>query len=352
MVHDPLATHRARNTHKAEKTWQPIVVILAVVWIIVILSFTFVDRPFIRSDKQTPTVGMVSFLSEQGDYVISFEKVDPSPVSYMGCDLTITESNGTGDRLFFSPMADIYGIDLEWGSNNVSMLDAGVDGKISPGDYIIIRSVENGGIGRDGLRCRLRFNPNDATMGTVYLHSETVHYVAYTIQNLPKMVIHGTDQENFSMNQSNAILNRFQCGDKQTVEYNAMIDYSGDKDRSVIIKIMKNGIQFDLYSELVQPQENITISGSYVTSADRITWELNHNFSVSILDDQNNDTLLSFKVYHTTHYGSKSTPSFSVSGWGMIIPVMLVCFFRSLSTNTSVSGKEGGRGSGRGGGRN
>jgi len=286
---------------------------------------------------------MKCFLSKQGDYVVTIEKIDPSPESVTSCDLIIFQSNDSSVLYVSNPVVDFYGLNLYWGSNDISMIDKDVDEKVSSGDYFIIKSKDNGGIGRDGLRFTLKFNINDESMGHVRLDQGDVRYFSYTLPNLPNMEIHSNDQGNFSLDQSVPILDRFQSVDGQMVEFNLTIDYSGNESHNVTISLAENSEQFKVYVTNISTGGQLIISDSMLTELDQDYNIGNQNITIIIMDNQDNETLFSLTLYFTLTYGHKSASSFFLSIWQLIITVIMVDMLYYRNWNKPVGGRAGKR---------
>lgn len=145
--------------NKNEEAVSPVIAVILMVAITVVLAAVLYTwaLSFIRSDKQTPTVGAVYQPFEQNDFAIHIEKVDPDAVSVISVNYILLDDRATTVSGVQGSVKDIYGLNFDDQYTNISFHDNDRDGKISAGDVFLIKNKANGGQASAGYSLLLKF---------------------------------------------------------------------------------------------------------------------------------------------------------------------------------------------------
>ena len=150
---------KAWKLRKNEEAVSPVIAVILMVAITVVLAAVLYTwaLSFIRSDKQTPTVGAIYQPYGQGDFAIHIEKVDPDAVSVISVNYILLDASSSAVPGVQGSVKDIYGLNVEDQYTNVSFQDNDRDGKISAGDVFLIKNSNNGGQAQAGYSLLLKF---------------------------------------------------------------------------------------------------------------------------------------------------------------------------------------------------
>jgi archaeal type IV pilus assembly protein PilA len=146
--------------NKNEEAVSPVIAVILMVAITVVLAAVLYTwaLSFIRSDKQTPTVGAVYQPFGNNDFAIHVEKVDPDAVSVISVNYILLDDRGTAVPGVQGSVKDIYGLNFDDQYTNVSFQDNDRDGKISAGDVFLIKNAVNDGQASAGYALLLKFD--------------------------------------------------------------------------------------------------------------------------------------------------------------------------------------------------
>lgn len=145
---------------KDEEAVSPVIAVILMVAITVVLAAVLYTwaLSFIRSDKQTPTVGATYAPFGNNDFAVNIEKVDPEAVSVISVDYILLDDKATAVPGVQGSVKDIYGLNFDDQYTNVSFQDNDRDGKISSGDVFLIKNLANGGQAQAGYSLLLKFS--------------------------------------------------------------------------------------------------------------------------------------------------------------------------------------------------
>jgi flagellin-like protein len=148
------------NFRKNEEAVSPVIAVILMVAITVVLAAVLYTwaLSFIRSDKQTPTVGAVYQPFGNNDFAITIEKVDPDAVSVISVNYILLDDASRAVPGVQGSVKDVYGLNFDDQYTNVSFQDNDRDGKISAGDVFLIKNVINGGQASAGYSLLLKFD--------------------------------------------------------------------------------------------------------------------------------------------------------------------------------------------------
>ena len=145
---------------KDEEAVSPVIAVILMVAITVVLAAVLYTwaLSFIRSDKQTPTVGAIYTPFGNNDFGINIEKVDPDAVSVISVNYILLDDASSAVPGVQGSVKDIYGLNFDDQYTNVSFQDNDRDGKISAGDVFQVKNAINGGQASDGYSLLLKFS--------------------------------------------------------------------------------------------------------------------------------------------------------------------------------------------------
>ena len=345
-----------------------VAILLIVVAAIFFYSWT---RPFIRSDKEAPEYSLDCYQISDGNFIVDIIETDPNDRCCYQVDYIIADEQGDVIQGGGGSVRSIYGADLLFEgssdhqsipshSGNVSFADNDVDRTISAGDRFIVRSVENGGIARDGFEFKLKFFTDDI-IGTVTFDSQnTMNRSSYNIsgnqssrsssndgQNQsnrysPYQSILCTitqDHNNISMEYGRSVLDRFRYYANGNGLYNFSWTYIGTEERNITVSLLLDGHVIRNYSLEVTTNDHIWMDGNF-TFGDSPYWEEieQHNLTVQVVDEPSNMTLYHGFVRYAVVGLSGCCPSFLHSPLFQFVTVGILIStvsFQSWRTNNN-----------------
>lgn len=150
---------KAWKLRKNEEAVSPVIAVILMVAITVVLAAVLYTwaLSFIRSDKQTPTVGAIYRPFGNNDFAIHVEKVDPDAVSVISVNYILLDASSSAVPGVQGSVKEIYGLNFDDQYTNVSFQDNDRDGKISAGDVFLIKNSNNGGQAQAGYSLLLKF---------------------------------------------------------------------------------------------------------------------------------------------------------------------------------------------------
>jgi len=101
------------------------------------------------------TVGKIYQPFGNNDFAWHIEKVDPEAVSVYSVNYVLFDQDGGKVVVGAGCVKDIYGLNFDDESTNISYQDNDRDGKISAGDVFLVKNIVNGGIVTDGQSLEL-----------------------------------------------------------------------------------------------------------------------------------------------------------------------------------------------------
>ena len=151
---------KAWKQRNNEEAVSPVIAVILMVAITVVLAAVLYTwaLSFIRSDKQTPTVGAIYQPVGSNDFMVTIEKVDPDAVSVISVDYFLLDASSSAVPGVQGSVKEIYGLNFEDPYTNVSFQDNDRDGKISSGDIFLIKNANNGGQAQTGYSLLLKFS--------------------------------------------------------------------------------------------------------------------------------------------------------------------------------------------------
>lgn len=151
---------KAWKLKKNEEAVSPVIAVILMVAITVVLAAVLYTwaLSFIRSDKQTPTIGAIYQPFGNNDFAVHVEKVDPQAVSVISVNYILLDDSGRAVPGVQGSVKDIYGLNFDDDYTNVSFQDNDRDGKISAGDVFLVKNAINGGQASSGFSLLLKFD--------------------------------------------------------------------------------------------------------------------------------------------------------------------------------------------------
>ena len=275
---------------------------------------------FVRPNKQTPTVGMVQYRSQNGDFIVEVEKVDPDAVSVISVNYILLDTRSSAVPGVQGSVKDIYCIDYYYEPSgrpegwvfNVSFIDTDLDAKLSAGDYFVVRHVDNRGQAEEGYILLLKSEVTGDKMnggGTMFRIDE-VKEVDPPTSTITTTAI---DSENFSLNLERSILSRFWYLDGMHVSFNFSFTYLGSEERDLSIPIREDGYLVNEETIHVNATHNIsTTRAEFRTEMiSRTEGMETHTLTFEVRDEDSNHTMFAGHCDFTVKKVPKGSPSFA-----------------------------------------
>jgi len=133
-----------------------------VVFLVVLSGVTFTllyiwALPGQHTHKETPHVETYSYLNA-GDFYVLIQKVDPILPSVRKVNFILLDEQWNGVSGEQGSVSEIYGLNFDDTSTNITFLDMDINGKLSGGDFLKIKNVNNGGQAKSGYFFLLKFD--------------------------------------------------------------------------------------------------------------------------------------------------------------------------------------------------
>lgn len=323
---------------KAEQRLNTKVVVLFVLMLTVftvIFSYLMYNwaETFVRPNKQTPTVGMVQYRSQNGDFIVVVEKVDPDAVSVISVNYILLDNRSRAVPGVQGSVKDIYCIDYYYEPSgrpegwvfNVSFIDTDLDAKLSARDYFIVRHVDNRGQAEEGYILLLKSEVTGDKMnggGTRFMIDEVKE------GDPPTSTITTTaiDSENVSLNLERSILSRFWYLDRMKVSFNFSFTYLGSEERDLSILVHEDGYLVSEETIRVNATNNIstTLREFRTEMISRYEGRETHTLAFEVRDEDTNLTLFTGDSDFLVLKVPGSSPSFAHPPSLQIVSVCLV----------------------------
>jgi hypothetical protein len=240
--------------------WSVVAIVLAVVLYQWALSF-------VRHGKIEPEVELECHRTQHGDYVIEVVEHDPSGWQV---DFFFFEIRDTGgDRIdgHHGYLKGIYSLDRNGGTHwNVTFYDTTLNGMLDEGDYLIVRSEENGGFVGEGYELLMRYSVTWDIIGRVKIGSLIAKEISYPVSEAT--VIYQLDEDLTAVPSSHT-LSRWACFNGQGNAYTTTIEYSGSEPKN---------LSFSLY------QDDYLIGSQFIRMDPDTTSTFTETFTVAMWD--------------------------------------------------------------------
>jgi len=127
-------------------------IILLPFWIVIQFNSTCV-----RSDKETPQVD-ASCLRIGGRYYVHITKTERGMASVISVRFLLLNATGFAIPEQQGSVKEIYGLNANDATTNITFMDRDLNGRVSKGDFFIVKHEIIGGPGRDGHFFLLKFD--------------------------------------------------------------------------------------------------------------------------------------------------------------------------------------------------
>ena len=248
----------------------------------------------------TPNIEAKCYVLASGDYLIEIEKIDENPLGTKACNYMILDSNGEFLRKNSGDARYIYCVDIDFKGDyfnngfraNTTFIDHGLDGFVSIGDWFIIRSIGNGGVGEEGGALRLIYDYSFETMVEVTFNSSNTKET-----DIPTSHFEVFDYLEGEIDdiQRTTVLSHYASTYTDSTAFNISCKYSGRTDRNVTMEINYSSYypERDFH---IKFNQSIFISGS-VGFGYHIEWPRSlENLTVILRDRDTQETLLHGQV--------------------------------------------------------
>jgi len=332
--------------NELEKTKWIVLLVVSLTIITMIFAYVFFcwAESFIRHGKQVPVFGADVFVSQNGDFIVMIEKVDPGPVSVAGCNYYLLDEHNVAVPKVQGSLKDIYCIDLNFSAGeenhrwdgNISFIDADIDGRLSPGDYFIIRSVDNGGVAETGNSLLAKYDVTADKMNQPRTFTNaTVKNVDYPTSRLQTDVI---DSGNISFEYENGILNRFQYIQGSDGIFNFSFSYLGEGEGNFTITI-HDGVSEVPHGIKLAHAEYAYVTGEFTASIPEGTESRSQEIAFQIKDNDRNRTVYSGSCEFDVYTRVEVSPSFSPTMEWIVITIGAIGVLHWISSDHSGKGK-------------
>ncbi len=114
----------------------------------------------------TPKLELEVHFHQDGFYVVTVEKADVW-VAVQAVKYSLL--NETGTQLMGGSIVDIYGLNMDFSSHNLTFEDPDRNGQVSNEDFVLLRSAAEDGIAKPGMVFQFRHDAMDEVMGKITL---------------------------------------------------------------------------------------------------------------------------------------------------------------------------------------
>ena len=142
---------------KNNRAISKIVPIIILIMIVAVVAYVLDQGALVNTCIETPTVGMVSLSTNESNFSVSVEKVDPDSVSINLVYYLLLDEAGAAIPGIQGSLTDIYQLDLENETTNITFIDNDLDEKLSAGDMFLIKHQDHGGQASEGYHLLLKF---------------------------------------------------------------------------------------------------------------------------------------------------------------------------------------------------
>ena len=146
---------------KDEDGVSPVIAVILMVAITVVLAATVYawTTQFVTDSKNTPKGHMVIHGNADTDYSVTVQTMDSNGLGVAQAEFFLVTPEGTNAAS--GKVSDIYGLNMEDDTVNVTFNDIDMDGKISANDNFKLRGTGDNGVAASGHTFTIKFTETD-----------------------------------------------------------------------------------------------------------------------------------------------------------------------------------------------